>query len=59
MLYGLESVALNKRQQAKLEGAKLKMLRFPFGVTRMDRIRSTSEEHLLFGIEKIVAWTCP
>ncbi|WP_139267332.1 reverse transcriptase domain-containing protein, partial [Escherichia coli] len=40
MLSGLETVALRKRQEAELEVAELKMLRFSLGVTRMDRIRN-------------------
>ncbi|KAF7700826.1 hypothetical protein HF521_001991 [Silurus meridionalis] len=40
MLYGLETVALSKRQEVELEGAELKMLRSSFGVTTMDRIRN-------------------
>ena len=40
MLYGLEAVALTKRQEVELEVAELKMLRFSLGVTRMDRIRN-------------------
>ncbi|MCJ8738873.1 hypothetical protein PDJAM_G00040650 [Pangasius djambal] len=40
MLYGLETVALRKRQEAELEVAELKMLRFSLGVTRLDRIRN-------------------
>ncbi|KAI5106417.1 hypothetical protein C0J45_4114, partial [Silurus meridionalis] len=39
MLYGLETVALSKRQEVKLEVAELKMLRL-LGVMRMDRIRN-------------------
>ena len=35
MLYGLE-----KRQEAEMEVAELKMLRFSLGVTRMDKIRN-------------------
>ena len=38
MLYGLETVALTKRQE--MEVAELKMLRFSLGVTRMDKIRN-------------------
>ena len=38
MLYGLETVALTKRQEAEMEVAQLKMLRFSLGVTRMDKI---------------------
>lgn len=40
MLYGMETVALTKRQEAELEVAELRMLRFSLGVTRMDRIRN-------------------
>ncbi|XP_051793650.1 uncharacterized protein LOC127530564 [Acanthochromis polyacanthus] len=40
MLFGLETVSLRKRQEAELEVAELKMLRFSLGVTRMDRIRN-------------------
>ena len=40
MLYGLETVTLMKRQDAELEVAELKMLRFSLGETRMDKIRN-------------------
>ena len=40
MLYRLETVALTKRQEAEMEVAELKMLRFSLGVTRMDKIRN-------------------
>ena len=40
MLYGLETVALTKRQETEMEVAELKMLRFSLGVTRMDKIRN-------------------
>ncbi|KAK3533240.1 hypothetical protein QTP70_013659 [Hemibagrus guttatus] len=40
MLYGLETVSLRKRQEAELEVAELKMLRFSLGMTRLDRIRN-------------------
>ena len=40
MLYGLETVTLTKRQEAEMEVAQLKMLRFSLGVTRMDKIRN-------------------
>nr|XP_033493144.1 uncharacterized protein LOC117263658 [Epinephelus lanceolatus] len=40
MLFGLETVALRKRQEADLKVAEMKMLRFSLGVTRMDRIRN-------------------
>lgn len=38
MMYGLETVALSKRQEAELEVAEMKMLRFALGVTKMNRI---------------------
>ena len=34
MMYGLEAVALTKRQEAEMEVAELKILRFSLGVTR-------------------------
>ena len=40
VLYGLETVALTKRQEAEMEVAELKMLRFSLGVTRMDKMRN-------------------
>ena len=40
MLYGLETVALTKRQEAEMEVTELKILRFSLGVTRMDKIRN-------------------
>ena len=40
MLYGLETVVLTKREEAEMEVAELKMLRFSLGVTRMDTIRN-------------------
>ena len=40
MLYGLETVALTKRQEAEIEVAELKMLRFSLGVTRKDKTRN-------------------
>ncbi len=43
ILYGLEVVALTKRQEKELEVAELKMLQFSLRVTRMDRIRN---EHI-------------
>ncbi|KAM8853652.1 putative transposon-derived protein F52C9.6 [Synchiropus picturatus] len=39
MLYGLETVALRKRQEAGLKLAEMKMLSFSLGVSSMDRIR--------------------
>ena len=40
MLYGLETVALRKRQEAELEVAEIQMLRFSLRVMRMDRIKN-------------------
>ena len=40
MLYGLETVALTKRQDAEMEVAEWKMLRFSLGVKRIDKIRN-------------------
>ena len=40
MLYGLEMAALTKKQEAELEVAELKMLRFLLGVTRMNKIKN-------------------
>ena len=40
VLCGLETVAWRERQEAELEVAEVKMLRFSLGVTRMDRIRN-------------------
>ena len=40
MMSGLETLAIDRRQEAELEMAELKMLRFSLGVTRMDRIRN-------------------
>ena len=39
-LYGLETVALTKSQEAEMEVGELKMLRISLGVTRMDKIRN-------------------
>ena len=44
MLYGLETVALTKRQEAEMEVAELKMLRFSLGVTRMDKSGMNTSE---------------
>ena len=40
MMYGLKKLAIGRRQEAELEVAKLKMLRFSLGVTRIDRIKN-------------------
>ena len=43
MLYGLETVAVTKKQVEGMEVAEMKMLRFTMGVTRKDKIRN---EHI-------------
>ena len=46
MLYGLETVALTKRQEAGMDVAELNMLRFSLGVTRIninEYIRRTAQ----------------
>ena len=43
MVYGLETVAVTKKQVEEMEIAEMKMLRFTMGVTRKDKIRN---EHI-------------
>ena len=43
MVYGLETVAVTKKQVEEKEVAEMKMLRFAMGVTRKDKIRN---EHI-------------
>lgn len=40
MLYGFETVAVRKIQEAELEVAEVNVLRFSLGVVRMDRIKN-------------------
>ena len=40
MVYGLETVAVTKKQVEEVEVAEMKMLRFAMGVTRKDKIRN-------------------
>ena len=40
MMYGLETLAIGRRQETELEVAELMMLRFSLGVTRMERIKN-------------------
>ena len=40
MVYGLETVAVTKKQVKEMEVAEMKMLRFTMGVTRKDKIRN-------------------
>jgi len=50
MLYGLETVALTKAQEKKLEVAEMKMLRYEVGVARKDKTRNENIRKTL-GIE--------
>ena len=43
MVYGLETVAVTKKQVEEMEVAEMKMLRFAMRVTRKDKIRN---EHI-------------
>ena len=38
MMYGPEALALSRRQEAELEVAQMRMLRFALGVTKLDKI---------------------
>ena len=40
MVYGLETVAVTKKQVKEMEVAEMEMLRFAMGVTRKDKIRN-------------------
>ena len=40
MVYGLEMVAVTKKQAEEMEVAGMKMLRFAIGVTKTDKIRN-------------------
>ena len=40
MVYGLETVAVTKKQVKEMEVAEIKMLRFAMGVTRKHKIRN-------------------
>ena len=40
MLYGLETVAVTKKQVQEMEVAQIKMLIFAVGVTKKDKIRN-------------------
>ena len=40
MVYGLETVAVTKKQVEEMEVAEMKMLRFAMGVTRKDKIKN-------------------
>ena len=40
MVYGLETVAVTKKQVKEMEVTEMKMLKFAMGVTRKDKIRN-------------------
>ena len=40
MMYGLETMAVTKKQVEEMEVAEMKMLRFAMGMTRKDKIRN-------------------
>ena len=40
MVYGLETMAVTKKQVEKMEVAEMKMLRFAMGVSRKDKTRN-------------------
>ena len=40
MLYGLQTRALMQRQEAELEVAEVKMLRYSLGMTAVNRVRN-------------------
>ena len=40
MMYGLETVAVTKKQVEEMEVAEMKMLRFAMGITRKHKIRN-------------------
>ena len=40
LVYGLEMMAVTKKQTEEMEVAEMKMLRFAMGVTRKDKIRN-------------------
>ena len=48
MVYGLETVAVTKKQVEEMEVAEIKILRFAMGVTRKDKIRN---EHIRSTVE--------
>ena len=42
MVYGLEAVAVTKKQVEEMEVAEMKMLRFAMGVTRKARLETST-----------------
>ena len=64
MLYGLETVALTKRQEVEMEVAELKMLRFSLGEWTRSGMSTSEGQHRWDGLERNtrgktdVVWTC-
>ena len=52
MVYGLETVAVTKKQVEEMEVAEMKMLRFTMGVTRKDKI-SNERIRSIFKVERL------
>ena len=40
MMYGIETLAVTKAQERKMQVAEMKMLKWSLGITRKDRIRN-------------------
>ena len=58
MVYGLETVAVTKKQVKEMEVAEMKMLRFAMGVTRKDKIRNKYIRNEDEGGQAEMVWTC-
>ena len=56
MVYGLETLAVTKKQVEEMEVTEMKMLRFAMGVMRKDKIRTVRNEDE--GGQAEVVWTC-
>jgi len=52
MVYGMETVAVTKKQEKRMEVAEMKMLRFSIRKTRLDRIRNEKVRKEL-GVEEM------
>ncbi|XP_047486429.1 uncharacterized protein LOC125037340 [Penaeus chinensis] len=53
MLYGMETVAVTKGHERKMEVAEMRMLRFSLGKTRLDRVRNSTIRETIGGIEQL------
>ena len=47
LLYGMETVAVTKAQESKMEVAEMRMLRFSLGLTRLDQVRNETVRNRL------------